>query len=183
MKKDKSNTTDCERLCLAGAVAPSFNCWLTARLFSGRALRNSSWRICILTLSSILRKIEKLGDFYSYRILFIYTGSKIFIPDPIYLYQIQNIHTGSSELFSAIDCTKDLFLPDPKYSYRILFYLYWIRNIHTGSYFIHTGSEFTELLLTILESSNIIVNRPLVWKIICTGSENTWVKPSNWLIL
>ena len=100
----------------------------------------------------------------------------LFILDPIF------IRTGS-EIFDAIDCTKDLFLPDPKYSYRILFYLYWIRNIHTGSYFIHTGSEFTELLLTILESSNIIVNRPLVWKIICTGSENTWVKPSNWLIL
>ena len=112
VKRAKSNTTHCKRLCPAGAVTPSFTRWLTARLFSGRDPRNSSWTICILTLSPNLRnwKIRKF----------------LFIQDPSF------IRTGS-ELFSAIDCTKDLFLPDLKYSYRILFYLYWIWNIYTGS--------------------------------------------------
>ena len=92
MKEVKSDTTHWEGLCPAGAVAPSFTCVLTAWLFSGRDPRNSSWTICILTLSSNLRnwKIRKF----------------LFIQDPSF------IRTGS-ELFSAIDCIKDLFLPNP----------------------------------------------------------------------
>ena len=48
----------------------------------------------------------KIGRF------FVYTGSYF-------------IHTGS-ELFDAIDCTKDSFSLDPKYSYQILFCSYRI---------------------------------------------------------
>ena len=112
MKNSKSATTHFERLCSAGAIVLSFTHWPPVWLFSGRDPRNSSWTICILTLSPNLRnwKIRKF----------------LFIQDPSF------IRTGS-ELFSAIDCTKDLFLPDLKFSYRILFYLYWIWNIYTGS--------------------------------------------------
>ena len=79
-----------------------------------------------------------------------------------------------------------LFMPDPKYSYRILsfypyrilFHLCRIRNTHTGSFFIHAESKFTELLLTIPESSNIIVNWLLVWELFVPGlktDEWNWV--------
>ena len=105
VKKAKTDTTHCGGLCPAGAVAPSFTCWPTARLFSGRDPHNSSWTICILTLSSNLRKFKNWE-------IFVYTGSYF-------------IHTGS-ELFDAIDCTKDSFSLDPKYSYQILFCSYRI---------------------------------------------------------
>ena len=135
MKKDKSNTTYCERLCPAGAVAPSFTCWPTAQLSSRRDPHNSSWTICNLPLSSNLRQL-KIRRFYSYRILFFLTGTKIICYH--WLYQ-----------------DKNLFLSDPKFL--------------TGPCFIRTRSEFTKLLLTIPESSNISVNWPLVWKLFVPG--------------
>ena len=68
---------------------------------------------------------------------FVFTGSEIFIPDPI------------------------LFMPDP--------------------IFICTRSRVTELLLTIPESSNIIVNRPLVWKLFVPGLKTQkWRRVTNW---
>ena len=150
VKKPKSDMMHCERLCPAGAVAPSFTCWLTAWLFSGRDRRNSSWTICVPPLSSNLRKLKNLEI--------------LFIPDPI-------LFLPDPKLFFGIDSTKNSFLPDLKYSYRI-----W--NIHTGSssypyrvLFCSCGSKFIKLLLTIPESSNIIVSWPLfenylyrVWK-------------------
>ena len=118
VKEAKSDTMHCEHLCLAGAVAPSFTCWLTliVGLFSRRDPRNSSWTICILPLSSNLRKLEKNLE------NFIHTGSEIFILGP--------------NLFVAIDCPKDLFVPGLVCSYPILFYSYRIWNIHTGFKFI-----------------------------------------------
>ena len=76
-------------------------------------------------------------------------------------------------------------------------YSYWIRNSYTGSYFIHTwyyfihtrsyfiptGSKFINLLLTVPEISDITVELTIYLKFIYTGSENTEVELSNWLIL
>ena len=113
------------------------------------------------------QKIEESGDFYSYQILFY---SCRIVSDPLFL--------------SIPDPIS--FMPDPKYSYRILsfysyrilFHLCRIWNTHTGSFFIHAESKFTELLLTIPESSNIIVNWPLVWELFVPGlktDEWNWV--------
>ena len=105
-----------------------------------------------------------------------------------------------------------LFMPDPKYSYRILsFYSYrilfyscriWSTHtgstpfIRTGSYFIYAGSEklipdplFYSYQIRIFwvaanYSREFKYHRELTTclRIICTGSENAWVKLSNWLI-
>ena len=115
-----------------------------------------------------ISEIEKLGNSYSYRILVL------FVPDPSYLvpltvqricsYRIWNIRTGSSFIYTG----SEIFIPDPKYSYRILFYSYQIRI-----YWIVAG--YSREFKYHREQTTCL-------KIICTGSENTWVKPSNWLI-
>ena len=115
-----------------------------------------------------ISEIEKLGNSYSYRILVL------FVQDPSYLvpltvqricsYRIWNIRTGSSFIYTG----SEIFIPDPKYSYRILFYSYQIRI-----YWIVAG--YSREFKYHREQTTCL-------KIICTGSENTWVKPSNWLI-
>ena len=69
------------------------------------------------------QKIEKLEDFYSYQILFL------FVPDP--------------NLFVAIDCLKDLSVPEP-----VLFVPGPILFI-PDPILVLTRSEFIKLLLTI----------------------------------
>ena len=120
------------------------------------------------------QKIEKLGDFYSYRILFYlclirntHTGSSLFILTGSYF-----IHAGSEVLIQdpPLLFVPDsiLFMPDLKNSYRILS-------------FIHTRSEFSELLLTIPESSNTIVNWPLVWELFVLGLKtHEWNWVTDW---
>ena len=117
----------CERLCLVRAVTLSFTCWLTAWFFSGRDPSNSSWTICILPLSSNLKKLEKNLENV------IHTGSKIFIPDPKLLSPTYTLRL-----------IIHLFIPNTNYSPRIQSSKTAVdseRSIHTGSYF-HTGSKF-----------------------------------------
>ena len=101
VKKAKSDTTHCERLCPAGVIALSFTSWPTARLFSWRDPHNSSWMICILHLSSNLRK-SKIRRF-------------LFIPDPI-------LFVLDPKIFVATDHLKDLLLSCPTYLCRIRIY-------------------------------------------------------------
>ena len=89
------------------------------------------------------QKIEKLEDFYSYQILFL------FVPDP--------------NLFVAIDCLKDLSVPEPVLFVPepVLFVLGPILFI-PDPILVLTGSEFIKLLLTIPEISNFIVSQPFI---------------------
>ena len=150
-------------LCPAGAVAPSFTCGPTVRLFSGRDPRNSSWMICILTLSSNPRKL-KIRSFYSYQILFYL----YFVPDPKYSHRIQFFFVPDPSYLVPLTVQRICSYRILFYLYRILFYLYLIRI-----YWITTdySREF-----------KYHFEQTICLKIICAGSENTWVKPSNWLI-
>ena len=121
VKEAKSDTTHCEHLCLAGAIAPSFTCWLTVWLFSGRDLRNSSWTICTLPMSS-----KESGEFYSYWIRNIHTGSEYIccqLPSKEFIHTWYKLLTPHSRLRDSCWFRK-------KHSYRILFYSYQIRLAH-----------------------------------------------------
>ena len=121
MKEAKSDTTHCEHLCPAGAIAPSFTCWLTVWLFSGRDLRNSSWTICTLPMSS-----KESGEFYSYWIRNIHTRSKYIcckLPSKEFIHTWYKLLTPHSRLRDSCWFRK-------KHSYRLLFYSYQIRLAH-----------------------------------------------------
>ena len=107
---------------------PSFTCGLTAWLFSGRDPRNSSWTICILTLSSNLRK-SKIRRFVHTGSYSIRTGFKnIYCCWPskkIYSYRILYIRAGSEFILTRSYLfvpDPNLFLPGPIYSCQIQIY-------------------------------------------------------------
>ena len=128
VKRAKSNTTHCKRLCPARAVTPSSTRWLTGGLFFGRDPRNSSWTICILTLSSNLRKL-KIRRFVHTGSYSIRTGFKnIYCCWPskkIYSYRILYIRAGSEFILTRSYLfvpDPNLFLPGPIYSCQIQIY-------------------------------------------------------------
>ena len=103
----------------------------------------------------------KIWRFYSYQIPFYSYRIRNYLLaltlPRIRSYRIWNIHTGS-----------EIFIPDPLL-------------ILTGSYFVHADPNLLSccwLFQRVPISSWV---DPCL-KIICTGSENTKVKPSNWLI-
>ena len=122
-----------------------------------------AWTICILTLSSNPRKL-KIRSFYSYQILFYL----YFVPDPKYSHRIQFFFVPDPSYLVPLTVQRICSYRILFYLYRILFYLYLIRI-----YWITTdySREF-----------KYHFEQTICLKIICAGSENTWVKPSNWLI-
>ena len=127
VKKAKSDTTYCERLYPARIIAPSFNFWLTARIFPGRNPRNSLWMICVLLV------LKPKNWKRIWKILFI---------------RIRNINAGSESISNClrlriiINAGYNLFTPrlkpvttvdSRKYSFRIRIYLYRVWNINAGS--------------------------------------------------
>ena len=120
--KAKSDTTHCGCLCPAGAVAPSFTCWLTGQLFSGGDPRNSSYTVCVLLCPQKSEKNQK--SFYSYRIrIYLYRIRGylwLLTPQKLFIHVGYELLTPNWELMMTIDLRK--------HSYRIRIYLYRVWN-------------------------------------------------------
>ena len=93
---------NCARLCPARIIAPSFNRWLTARIFPRRDPCNSSWTLCVPSCPQTPKTVKEFRKFYSYRIQNIHAGSEFIFSHyasvqviSLVLCRIQIIHTGS----------------------------------------------------------------------------------------
>ena len=143
--KAKSDTTHCERLCPAGAVAPSFTCWPTARLFSRRDLRNSSWTVSVLLCP---QNLKNLKSFYSYQIwIYLYRIRGylwLLTPQKLFIHTGYELFTPHWKLMTTIDLRR------PSYWSRI--YLYRVRNINTGSKIIFISVDSFEDFIRVRSS-------------------------------
>ena len=111
---DKFATTHCQPLCWAGIAASPLGHWPPTQIFSGRDLRNSSWKTCSLICPQILNNLRVTYD------KFIYTGSRVIptYPHQKYLYQMYPNYLSfqnSQGLLKMFASAQELFIPDLKY--------------------------------------------------------------------